>query len=223
MARWPNENAYDAEIRAAMQSAGITGSYLPVVKGMIAVESRFVPTAIRQEPTYRCPLDGSVGDASRGLMQILHCTARGLGFTGTVQELFDPATNLRLGIRYLVDRLTAHSGDTWAAVSAYNNGHGRRATMATTVCLARDTAGRCIRSFTAQPGEFLNQPYVDAVQDAARYFGDTTGGAQPLPPVTIPGSPDPAPAPADGPDPRTVLAVAGAIVAGALLVDNLMG
>lgn len=163
MARWANEDAYDAFIASAVARAGHQVT-VPLVKSVIAVESGFSPKAHRAEP--------HIGDASRGLMQILFKTASGLqGWRGSSTELYDPELNIRLGTQYLSDRVRAHGGDVLAGVSAYNNGHGRRATALTTVCLARDTQGKCIRSFTAQPGQFLNQPYVDKVLDALRYFG----------------------------------------------------
>lgn len=215
--RWANEGAFDGQIRSAMSAAGLASSFFPIVKAIVAVESGFVPTAIRAEPSYRCPLDGKIGDASRGLMQILFCTARGMGFSGTEADLFDPMTNLALGASYYRDRLNALAFDPWAAVSAYNNGHGRKATTPTTVCLARGPGGICQLTFTARPGEFLNQPYVDKVADAARYFGLTdTGGAQPLPPVVIIGTPDP-----EVPSTAQLLAIVGAVLAGVLVLDAL--
>lgn len=209
--RWANEDAYDSHIRYAMQSAGLSSTLLPIVKAIVGVESGFVPTAIRQEPSYTCTRTGVVGDASRGLMQVLFCTALGMGFSGTAQEMFDPVTNLTLGTSYLRDRLQAKGGDVWAAVSAYNNGHGNRASSSTQVCLARGAGGSCQQWFTAQPGQFLNQPYVDKVHDAATYFAALdpgTGGAQPLPPVVVIGRPDPSP-----------WLIAAAVVAGVVVLD----
>lgn len=188
--RWTNENAFDGEIAAALAVHGLGIGYRPIVKGMMAHESGFKPNAYRAEPTYRCPIDNTIGDASRGLMQVLYCTARGMGYTGPAEGLFVPATSIHYGVKYFKQQLVRLNWDLWAAVSAYNNGHGKRATTATTVCLARDTAGKCIRSFTAQPGQFLNQPYVDVVQANAVYFqsqepppqGNGGGGTVPPPP-----------------------------------------
>src|SRR5258707_5310043 len=55
------------------------------------IESSFNPTAFRQEPS---------GVASYGLMQVLDVTARGLGFTGTLDDLYDPATGILWGATY---------------------------------------------------------------------------------------------------------------------------
>jgi len=173
---WVNENTFDSMIDAAIARHGNLVSR-NLVKAMIAVESGFKPTAYRAEP--------HINDASRGLMQVLYATARGTGWIGTEQSLYDPATNIGVGVDFLSSLVKAKRGDLWSAVSAYNNGNGKRATGATTVCLARDTSGKCVKSFTAQPGQFLNQPYVDKVQAALSYFdgsnasgsGGTSGGA----------------------------------------------
>jgi len=167
---WVNENGYDSMIDAAIARHGNMVSR-NLVKAMIAVESGFKPTAYRAEP--------HVNDASRGLMQVLYATARGTGWIGTEQSLYDPATNIGVGVDFLSSLVKSKRGDVWAAVSAYNNGNGKRATGTTTVCLARDTSGKCIRSFTAAPGQFLNQPYVDKVRAALDYFdgSGTTGAA----------------------------------------------
>lgn len=114
-------------------------------------------------------------------MQILYRTAQGVGYQGTPAGLFDPEANLDAGAAYLRGLLDRHADDVWAAVSAYNNGHGRRATKVTTVCLARSqTTGECVQSFTAQAGEFLNQPYVDKVRRALDGFGGMPGGVWPV-------------------------------------------
>jgi len=147
---------------AARESAA-RGVPLPIVLGVMATESNFNPRAYRAEP--------AIGDASRGLMQLLYRTARSLGFRGTTEELYDPSANIALGTQYLADGLEVHRGEVWAAVSRYNNGSGKRATQVTTVCEWRKADGSCGSSFTAQPGQFFNQRYVDKVERAARVFG----------------------------------------------------
>ena len=172
-----NERLYDPMIDAALLDNGLGPSFAVIVRAIIGTESGFRPTAFRNEP--------AIGDASRGLMQILYRTARDMGFGGAASELLDPATNIRYGVKYLAWQLRRKGFDLWAAVSAYNNGNGRRATAATRVCLARDqVSGECVTYFTAQPGQFLNQPYVDKVQTAATYFASVTGVEEP--PATIP-------------------------------------
>jgi soluble lytic murein transglycosylase-like protein len=160
--KWSDENRYDATITQAIAAAGGVVP-LAIVKAIIGAESAYNPRAYRAEV--------KINDASRGLMQVLYRTAKGVGYTGSAEGLFDPATSIHVGVKYLSDLVRSKRGDLAAAVSAYNNGNGKRATSATTVCLARGSQGECIRSFTAQPGQFFNQPYVDKVLGYAEYFG----------------------------------------------------
>jgi hypothetical protein len=162
------------------------GSTVPegLVLAIIHAESGGDPKAYRGEAALR---DGSIG-----LMQILYATARGEGYTGqpgepnTLTGLFDPATNIRYGVKFLTS-LWNQLGNAADVASAYNGGirpslgFGAPVTKTTTVCLARDSTGKCIRTFTAEPGQYGNQPYVDKVLGLI----ETYSGAQTLPPVTI--------------------------------------
>lgn len=188
--KWTRENAYDTEILSALGIWGLDASvYYPITKAIIGAESGFSPCAYR--------IEAKIGDASRGLMQILLGTARAVGYKGvpgTVEEcraglqngLFDPKVNLTWGVGYFAQQLRRYNMDTWKAVAAYNYGSARIATVPTTICLARDTTGKCVQSFTAQPGQFYNQPYVNKVIGYANYFGSLAlpppdpWGGQPL-------------------------------------------
>lgn len=57
-----------------------------------------------------------------GLMQIRQSTARELGFAGTPQDLFDPQTNIRLGIAYLAGAWERAGGNLCEALARYRNG-----------------------------------------------------------------------------------------------------
>jgi soluble lytic murein transglycosylase-like protein len=128
------------------------------------------PRAIRQEV--------KIGDASRGLTQILLRTARSMGFTSDdPDDLFDPSTNIDLGFKYLA-HLYGIVGAWDAALSAYNGGNrpssgfGARLTAPRDVVLARDqVTGEPVSVRHAAVGEFANQPYVDDVIKRARDFG----------------------------------------------------
>lgn len=95
---------------------------LAEILAVIEIESGFNPRAYRAEP--------QLGDASRGLMQLLLSTARDRGYRGVPDGLYDPATNIRFGIAhlqwgrdYLRSRLgRAPSVSEW--VGAYNAGVG---------------------------------------------------------------------------------------------------
>lgn len=68
------------------------------------------------------------GGGSYGLTQITLTTARSLGFGGSGQDLLDPATNLRWGLRYFrrmydgKDGASGARGDWLNARAAYNAG-----------------------------------------------------------------------------------------------------
>ena len=87
-----------------------------LVKAVIAVESAFDAQAVS--------LKGAVG-----LMQVIPDTGERYGLTGdahrsTAQQLLDPATNLRIGTRYLRDLLDQFSNSVPLALAAYNAGEG---------------------------------------------------------------------------------------------------
>ena len=60
---------------------------------IVEIESGFNPKALRPEKKLKT--------ASVGLFQVLHTTAVGLGFRGTIEALKHPATNIQYGLRYL--------------------------------------------------------------------------------------------------------------------------
>lgn len=162
-ARWSGQDTYAALIESTAAANGVPRE---LAYGLIAQESGFNPQAVRSEPQYHCAATGQTGDASYGLMQVLYCTALGLGYTGPASGLFDPASNLSLGMLLLGRLLASHGGDTGAALSAYNGGD-------------RPSLGYGARR---ADGTFANQAYVDNVTNNAAYFAtylaerDAAGG-----------------------------------------------
>jgi hypothetical protein len=169
MARWANETKWDAVINDVAEHYGVPSD---LVRAIIATESQFIPSAVRQEAK----------DASAGLMQILLGTARGegydgaLGAPGALSGLFDPVTNLTYGTSYLAHQYHTAGGSIPRTASAYNGGYrpdlgfGSPATHAMTICLQKDTTGKCVKTRSVKQGEFSNQPYVDAVLANMDYF-----------------------------------------------------
>jgi hypothetical protein len=155
---------FEKEIAEAVRGTLVPA---PLVAAVVKVESAFNPKAYLEEPG---------GDGSIGLMQIRLSTAKRLGYAGSRDNLFIPAVNLYYGVRLLSD-LYGRLRDWDAVISAYNGGirpelgFGARVKKTTTVCLRRDPkTGRCIRTYTAKPGEFGNQEYVDKVKAAWDFF-----------------------------------------------------
>jgi len=58
-----------------------------------------------------------------GLMQIKFETARGIGFTGTREELYEPDTNLKWGMKYLAMSWKLGGSTPCGAVMKYQGGH----------------------------------------------------------------------------------------------------
>lgn len=81
----------------------------------IMLESGGNTYAVRQEP--------SIGDASYGLGQLLYGTARGLGFEGKPEELFDPEINIAYIAMYHSRNDTVYGGlNPVQLTTAYNTG-----------------------------------------------------------------------------------------------------
>jgi len=87
-----------------------------LVKAVIAVESAFDP-------------DGISSKGAVGLMQVLPATGERYGLApdarrSVADKLKDPATNVRIGTRYLADLLQRYDNDLPLALAAYNAGEG---------------------------------------------------------------------------------------------------
>jgi soluble lytic murein transglycosylase-like protein len=150
--QWANQDTYAAQIEAAADQNNVPRA---LAYGLIALESAgFNPNAVKSEPTYYCAATGQTGDNSYGLMQVLYCTAYGMGFRGAPTDLFDIATNLQYGMALLGGLIASHGGDIDGALSEYNGGN-------------RPALGYGTR---LADGTFANQSYVDAIDTNAIYF-----------------------------------------------------
>jgi len=107
----PNAQRYDPLIARYAKENGIDSA---LVKAIVAAESGYEPTAVSAK-------------GALGLMQVIPDTAVRYGVaedgTRTVeQKLFDPATNISVGTRYLRDLLRMFENDLGLALAAYNAG-----------------------------------------------------------------------------------------------------
>ena len=101
---------YEGEIRASAREFGVEPS---LVAAVIRTESRFDPEVESPQGAY-------------GLMQLLPETARFIAQrTGIEGDYRDPATNVRIGTRYLSYLQDRYSGDERLVLAAYNSGEGR--------------------------------------------------------------------------------------------------
>jgi soluble lytic murein transglycosylase-like protein len=89
------------------------GVPVALAHAVVGVESSFRPQA-----------RGRAGEI--GLMQIKPATARMMGYSGSVQGLFDPETNIKYGMKYLAKAHALGGGDTCGTILRYNAGHGAK-------------------------------------------------------------------------------------------------
>lgn len=95
------------------REAAANGVPVTLAKAVVTVESRWNPR-----------ITGRAGEV--GLMQIKYPTARMIGYTGTRAGLYDPATNIKWGMKYLAGAHRLAGGDVCGTVSRYQGGHGVR-------------------------------------------------------------------------------------------------
>jgi soluble lytic murein transglycosylase-like protein len=57
-------------------------------------------------------------------MQVKPATARMMGYSGSTKGLYDPETNIRIGMKYLALAQTLGGGPTCNTILKYNAGHG---------------------------------------------------------------------------------------------------
>lgn len=105
--RAPKASDIEALVTAKAEEHGVPAD---LAHAVVRVESNYNPT-----------LTGK--GATLGLMQIKYATARSLGFTGTPKDLFDPATNLEWGMRYLAGARRLAKGDVCGTILRYQAGH----------------------------------------------------------------------------------------------------
>ena len=86
------------------------------------VDFIFANAIIKVESNYNPRMRGRHGEY--GLGQIKCGTAKGVGFKGHCDQLYDPETNLEYSFRYLKKALERVDGNQCFAASLYNTGFG---------------------------------------------------------------------------------------------------
>lgn len=99
-----NTDAFREEVAAAAREFGVEEA---IVRAVMHAESAFNPNAISRA-------------GAQGLMQLMPATAERFGVT----DAFDPAQNIRGGVRYLAWLLKRFNGDLTLAAAGYNAGEG---------------------------------------------------------------------------------------------------
>ena len=99
-----NTSAYSTEIRAAAQEYGVEEA---IVRAIIHAESAYRPNAVSRT-------------GARGLMQLMPATGSRFG----VGDAFDPAQNIKGGVKYLAWLLKRYNSNLTLAAAGYNAGEG---------------------------------------------------------------------------------------------------
>jgi len=106
----PLQDSYSILIKKHAHANGVP---LDLARAVVKAESSFNPRAT-----------GAAGEI--GLMQIKLSTARGLGYRGSREELYDPAINITYGMKYLGQAHKLAGGSECGTLSRYNGGHGTK-------------------------------------------------------------------------------------------------
>lgn len=120
----PVINTTNAQLVALVDKhAAVHGLPTAFARAIVQIESKFNPRATGRQREV-------------GLMQIKYETARGIGFTGTREELYDPDTNLKWGMKYLAMAWKLGGNTPCGAVMKYQGGHRvtRMSPAANTYC-----------------------------------------------------------------------------------------
>lgn len=106
---------------AATTPTGSIPSMVTAAAQRAGVDPALGHAVVKVESMYRPRATGKGGYI--GLMQLSYQTARGMGFRGSRQALYEPSANLQYGMRYLAEAVRKAGGNTCAAVSKYQGGH----------------------------------------------------------------------------------------------------
>jgi len=113
--------------RKARRKAVPKGNYSKLIAKYAAqhgVPYRLARAVVFVESSYRPNVTGAAGEI--GLMQIRLATARGMGYKGSAKQLYNPATNLYWGMKYLGQAHRLAGGSTCGTILKYNAGHGAK-------------------------------------------------------------------------------------------------
>jgi hypothetical protein len=140
---------------ASGASAGNRETYAALIATHAAANGIPVALAqavVRHESNYNPRVTGRAGEI--GLMQIKLQTARGMGYTGSRKGLYDPATNIKWGMKYLGQARKLAGGSECGTLSRYNAGLYSKRTIKSYcrgVIAKMDTRAKPVRTAAAAP------------------------------------------------------------------------
>jgi soluble lytic murein transglycosylase-like protein len=121
-----HEEPADARPASASSGQSPLDALIAAKAAAHGVPAHLAHAVVRVESNYHAGATGRAGEV--GLMQIKYQTARGLGYSGTRAALYDPATNLEWGMRYLSGAHRLAGGNLCGTLAKYQGGHGTRGT-----------------------------------------------------------------------------------------------
>ena len=168
MGLFKNEDLYNKEIQQAAQEEGVPMSAL---KGFFALESQFDAKAYLFEPTHN--------DASYGIAQILYKTAKGYGFAGKPEDLFDPYLSAKWGAKVIRALHDKYENDL-DVIAAYNAGYPRKIQDTTSYIATLFKYPLTYKDNPPEGWEYANQCYVDRVGAYIAYYAAVEKGDKDL-------------------------------------------
>lgn len=102
-----------------------SGGYSQIINryaSTYGVSSSLAHAVVRHESNFQPNVRGAAGEI--GLMQIKLSTARAMGYSGSAKGLYEPATNIQYGMKYLAMAQKLGGGSTCGTILKYNAGHG---------------------------------------------------------------------------------------------------
>ena len=97
------------------------------------VPTWFALKIARVESNYNPLVTGAAGEI--GVFQLKCQTARGIGFKGACSGLYNPATNVQYGLKYLSMAVHSSHGNLRLAASKHNGGLGRKSLVKSYVAM----------------------------------------------------------------------------------------
>ncbi len=88
------------------------------------VPTWFALKIAKVESNYNPRVTGAAGEI--GVFQMKCQTAKGIGFSGSCSALYNPATNVQWGLKYLSMAVKSSHGNLALAASKHNGGLGRK-------------------------------------------------------------------------------------------------
>ncbi len=214
------EDRWDYLIRSEASEQGVP---VALVKAVVANETRFrwigdphpVTGVLIQSAADLDRYESSAKDYSVGVMQVLTGTAKWvMGETYSREDLRDPGTNIRVGVRYLSMLFNG-----WRPLHSYDGAGNLTGTerivprgvrgLTVEESLAGYNGGPGILNRRAPDGTWPNQVYVTRGLRAYEYFSGKEAGTE----TVEPAAPGPGPESPSGPSGGAVVGVLLAVAA----------